>query len=173
MNKKSQSALLFLSEKKEKKIPYPLTNMSLDFSPVKMSSSSRTTSSVFHTITLSSNLSMMKTYFEYKIFICIWPKTFTKCFLLLWLPRWNINSWSRCRHILREHVHPHLNSPLHHKHSYSLTVHYRHFVIWQRCFWDIIPDLLNPRFIRIQERPCLHVLWNQLAAYSWNFFPAV
>ncbi len=48
-----------------KKIPYPLTNMSLDFSPVKMSSSSRTTSSVFHTITLSSNLSMTKAYLKY------------------------------------------------------------------------------------------------------------
>lgn len=35
---------------------YPRTNMSLDFSPVKMSSSSRTTSSVFQMITLSSNL---------------------------------------------------------------------------------------------------------------------
>lgn len=35
---------------------YPRTNMSLDFSPVKISSSSRTTSSVFQMITLSSNL---------------------------------------------------------------------------------------------------------------------
>lgn len=38
------------------KMFYPRTNMSLDFSPVKMSSSSRTTSSVFQMITLSSNL---------------------------------------------------------------------------------------------------------------------
>lgn len=35
---------------------HPRTNMSLDFSPVKISSSSRTTSSVFQMITLSSNL---------------------------------------------------------------------------------------------------------------------
>lgn len=39
---------------------YPRTNMSLDFSPVKISSSSRTTSSVFQMITLSSNLAASK-----------------------------------------------------------------------------------------------------------------
>ena len=38
--------------------------MSLDFSPVKMSSSSNTTSSVFQMITLSSNLTDRQTYRE-------------------------------------------------------------------------------------------------------------
>lgn len=37
-------------------VTHPRTKMSLDFSPVKKSSSSRTTSSVFHTMTRSSYL---------------------------------------------------------------------------------------------------------------------
>lgn len=88
--------------------------MSLDFSPVKMSSSSRTTSSVFQMITLSSNLpwqEMRKYAFRWRMS----PQNHSLYILintLLCFPWWNVKSGARCSQILRKHIDPHLNSPL-------------------------------------------------------------
>lgn len=97
--------------------------MSLDFSPVKMSSSSRTTSSVFQMITLSSNLEAgtrdrwCKTKSSFKLAHSLSIRK-NKSLLkqttnvLLWFSWRDVEGWARCRHVFREHVHPHLNSPL-------------------------------------------------------------
>lgn len=53
----------------------------------------------------------------------------SKWILLLWFAWRNIKSRSRSRHILRKHIHPHLNSSLHHDnhklihHLHLLTDH--------------------------------------------------
>lgn len=107
-----------------------------------------------------------------------WQPTTTN--VPLWFTRRYVNRRSRCRHVHREHVHPHLYTTLlvhTTKRKKFFSSNQDIFFFRKNCSWvsplPLPPCLFDSRFVGIQQGSGLHMFGHELAAHPWDLLPVV